>query len=211
MSRSRFAALDHLPVGYMLARRLAIESRRTFLRLNFLSMVPLFVGAIFFFGVDRALQALQFPVLLSMPWNSQSRTTFTVLAVVMTVLLLSIHELCHGLVFHLLGAKPHYGINLRKAVAFASAENYYVTRDAYLLVALAPLTLITVGVVLGMALTDGLLRFLLALMGTVNAGAAVGDLWFTIECLRQPADAMVRDFGEGAEFYVRSGNQAGHQ
>src|SRR5438105_698302 len=89
----RFAALTSLPPGYILVRRLAIESRKTFLRLNFASVIPLLVGLLFFFGVDRALQGLHIPVLLSIPWDESSRLLFTVLALVMTVLLLSIHEL----------------------------------------------------------------------------------------------------------------------
>jgi hypothetical protein len=87
-------------------------------------------------------------------------------------------------------------------VAYASAVDSYMTRDAYLIVALAPLVVITIGSIIGMALTDGVLRFLIALMGTMNAGAAIGDLWFTIECLRQPSSLLVRDFGEGAELYI---------
>src|SRR5258706_2061961 len=135
----RFAALSSLPPGYTLTRRLAIESQKTFLRLNFPSLIPLLIGMIFFFGVDRVLQGLHFPVLWSIPWNDSSRFAITIIALVMTVLLLSIHELCHGLAFQAFGAKTHYGINLKKAVAFASAADSYTTRDAYLILPLAPL------------------------------------------------------------------------
>jgi hypothetical protein len=88
-------------------------------------------------------------------------------------------------------------------VAYASAKEYYLTRDAYLVVALAPLVAISVVVAIGMGLTGGGLRFILALMGAANAGASIGDLWFTWECLRQPSDLLVRDYGDGAELYIR--------
>jgi hypothetical protein len=198
----RFATLTSLPSGYTLTRRLAIESQKTFFRLNFASLIPLTIGMIFFFGVDRLLATLNIPAVVSVAWDESSRVPYTLTAIVMTVLLLSFHELCHGLAFQAFGAKTRYGINLRKAVAFASAVNSYLTRDAYLVVALAPLAVITLGAIVGMVLTDGVLRFLFALMGTMNAGAAVGDLWFTIECLRQPSTLLVRDFGEGAELYT---------
>src|SRR3954471_11666860 len=100
----RFAALSSLPPDYLLTRRLAIESQKTFLRLNFASLIPLIIGMIFFYGVDRVLQGLHFPALLSIPWNDSSRLEITIIALVMTVLLLSIHELCHGLAFQAFGA-----------------------------------------------------------------------------------------------------------
>src|SRR5437764_12208542 len=93
----RFAALEHLPPGYELTRRLAIESRRTFFRLNFLSLLPLAGGALVFYGEDRLLEGLPVPTLFDMPMNDSNRLTLTVIAVILTLAMLSIHEICHGL------------------------------------------------------------------------------------------------------------------
>jgi hypothetical protein len=205
----RFSTLEQLPAGYKQTSRLAIDSRRAFLRLNFASLIPLVIGLLFFNSIDQLLRLIQLPVLLSVPFNNGTRPAITVLALVMTVLLLSIHELCHGLAYRAFGAKVRYGINWRKAVAYAAAEHHYLTRDAYIVVALAPLVIITVACILGMALTDGVIRFLFGLMGTVNAGAAVGDVWFTLVCIRQPQTLLVRDYGDGAELYTTEGENSG--
>jgi hypothetical protein len=57
--------------------------------------------------------------------------------------------------------------------------------------------------VIGMALTGGDLRFVVGLMGAINAGSSVGDLWFAAVCLSHPRTLLVRDFGEGAELFTR--------
>ena len=197
----RFAALSSLPAGYILAGRLAIESRRTFILLNLASLLPLAGGALLFYGVDRALQTLGVSPAVTVPLDNPLLVALAIL--VLTPIELSVHELCHGLAFQAFGAHPKYGINLNKGVAYASATESYFTRDAYLIVALAPLLVISVLSVAGMALTEGGLRLVAALMGTINAGSAVGDLWFTLVCLRSPRDLLVRDFGDGAELYRR--------
>ena len=195
----RFAALDHLPPDYILSERLAIESRRTFVLLNLASLLPLAAGALCFWAVDRALQALNVSPLFTVPSGNVLLTALIVIVLMFVVL--SVHELCHGLVFQAFGAHPKYGIDLGKGVAFASAKESYFTRDAYLIVALAPLVIISMLCVIAMALTGGEARFVAALMGTINAGSAVGDLWFTLVCLRYPRDLLVRDFGDGAELF----------
>ncbi len=199
----RFATLKALPEGYHLARRLDLESRQRFLLLNLGSLIPLIGGVILFFAVDRLLYALNVQPLLDVPLTDESRLLLSLVAVILVVILLGVHELCHGLAFEIFGAHPRYGVNLRKSVAYASAADYYLTRDAYLIVALAPLVLISLGTIILMALTGGGIRFVVALLGAVNAGSAVGDLWFSAVCVRYRKDLLVRDFGEGAELFSR--------
>src|SRR5439155_21212498 len=113
-----------LPPDYRLARRLTIESRRTLLLLNLYSLAPLLVGAIvFMFGAEQLLNALHVQPLLDAPMTDATRVPLAVLTVVLTILLLSVHELCHGLAFQLFGVRPRYGINLSKGVAYASASD----------------------------------------------------------------------------------------
>ncbi len=199
----RFAALPSLPPGYQLAGKLTIDSRRTLILLNLYSLIPLFAAVVFFLGVDQLLNALNVRPALDAPMSDETRLLLVVVSLVLVILLLSVHELCHGLAFQLFGVRPRYGINLRKGVAYASAADHYLTRDAYLIVAMAPLVLISIGTVIGMALTGGGLRFVVGLMGTINAGSAVGDLWFFAVCMAYPRGLLVRDFGDGAELFTR--------
>jgi hypothetical protein len=197
----RFAALKALPPEYTLAQRLEVGSRRIFWLLNLGSLLPLVIGAAFFLGVDRLLIALNLHPLITIVSDKNSDTLLVIAMGVLAILLIVIHELCHGLAFQAFGAKPRYGLNMRKFVAYASADDYYFSRDAYLIIALAPLVLISVGTILLMALTGGGLRFLMALLGAVNAGSSIGDLWFVVVCLHYPRDLLVRDYGDGAELF----------
>ena len=199
----RFAALKALPPGYDLAGRLTLESLRTLILLNLLSVVPLLISAACFLGVDQLLNALGVRPALTTPSTDDSRLWLSLAAVVFMLVVLSLHELCHGLAFQVFGARPHYGVNLSKGVAYASAKDYYLTRSAYLIVALAPLVIISIGTVIGMALTGGDLRFVVGLLGAINAGSSVGDLWFAAVCLAHPSTLLVRDYGDGAELFTR--------
>jgi len=196
------SALNALPPGYTFTERLEISSRKIFVLLNLVGLIPLFLGAIFFFGVDRLFAALRIMPLLSLPFDDTTRVLIAVLTAVLVVPLLSFHELCHGVAFQVFGAHPRYGVNFRKAVAYARADQYFLHRNGYIVVALTPLVVISILVFILMALTGGGLRFVVALMGAANAGGAVGDLWFTAVCLRYPNSLLVRDFGEGAELFM---------
>jgi hypothetical protein len=196
----RFGALKALPPGYRLAERLTIDSSRTFLLLNLFSLVPCALGVVFFYMVNRAVDSLGLRPQTDLPAGVDVWSPLVLL--VLFVVMIVIHELCHGLAFIVFGARPRYGMNLKMGVAYAAAPDDYLTRSAYIVVALAPLVLISIGSVILMALTAGGLRFLIALFAVINAGSAVGDLWFFTVCLRHPPTMLVRDVGDGAELYV---------
>lgn len=198
-----FAALDNLPPGYRQVYRLDLESQRVLILLNLIGLALLGIGIVIFWGVDRILVAFGVPSGFN-PLRGAAPLGMALVILVALLAILSIHELCHGLAFQFFGARPRYGFNLRKGVAFASAEKYYLTRDAYLIVGLAPLVVITLFTILLMALTGGELRTVLELAGAMNVGGAVGDMWFAIVCRRYPWNLLVRDFGDGAELLLRS-------
>jgi hypothetical protein len=200
---SHFAALDNLPAGYQQVYQLNLESQRVLILLNLIGLALLGVGIVIFWGVDRLLVACGVPSGFN-PLNGATPVGMAIVILFALLAILSFHELCHGLAFQVFGARPRYGFSLRKGVAFASADKYYLTRDAYLIVGLAPLFVITLLTVLLMALTGGELRTVFELAGAMNVGGAVGDMWFVIVCRRYPWDLLVRDFGDGAELLLRS-------
>jgi hypothetical protein len=196
----RFGALKALPPGYRLAERLRIDSPRTFLLLNLFSLLPFAVGVVFFYGINLAVDRLGLRPQADLPAGVDVWSPLVLL--VLFVAMIVIHELCHGFAFMAFGAHPRYGLNLKMGVAYAAAPDDYLTRSAYIVVALAPLVVISIGSIILMALTAGGLRFLIALFGVINAGSAVGDLWFFAVILRHPPTLLVRDVGDGAELYV---------
>lgn len=197
----RFAALDVLPQGYTLAQRLDIDSQRKFIVLNLLGIIPLMAAFVIFSGMDWLLRMLNIRSGLDLSL-AMSALPLILITIIGMLVMLSVHELCHGLAFQLFGARPRYGVNLRKFVAYASADRYYLTRDAYIVVALAPLVILSIATVALMVFTGGWLRFIVMLLGAGNAGGAIGDLWFVTVCLHYPRHLLIRDFGEGADLYA---------
>jgi hypothetical protein len=201
-ANSAFFSLTALPAGYKLIRRLEIESARTFWALNVAALIPFAISFWMFSQVDRLLSSLYTVPEAGLVLGGIERIELSLLAIVLVIAMLSVHELCHGLAYRIFGAKPRYGVNLRKWVAYASAENYYLSRNAYIVVALAPLVILSLATLIGMALTGGIWRLVVILLGAANAGGAIGDLWFTWVCLRSPSTLLIRDFGDGAELYA---------
>ena len=125
-------------------------------------------------------------------------------AVLLGVLLaMGLHELTHGLTMQLFGAKPKYGILWKGLMLYATSPGYAYPRNNFIVIALAPLVVISTLVIIGMWLLQGtLLVPLLALCGIFNASGAVGDMWMTMIVLRYPATAYVMDERDGLRIFL---------
>lgn len=130
----------------------------------------------------------------------QQLIAIPVTLVVVFVAAIVLHEGVHGLFFYLFtGKRPVYGIGL--GYAYAAAPEWYIPRNRYLVIALAPLLLLTL---LGLALLawlppagiPGVLLFLI-----LNDGGAAGDLTVVGWLLTQPASCMAQDNGHAILLY----------
>ena len=120
------------------------------------------------------------------------------------VLTLVVHELTHGLVMWLFGAKPTYGILWKGMMLYATSPEYAYHRNNYVGILLAPFVFISTLVVLGMWFVPGSGWIpLLGLCGVVNASGAIGDIWMTVIALRYPASAYIMDEREGMRVFLR--------
>lgn len=123
-----------------------------------------------------------------------------ILAIVLTLVL---HELVHGLVMRIFGARPRYGALWKQAMFYATSPGYAFRRNHYVVVALAPFLLISLLVVLGMWLLQGTVWVaLLGVGGLLNASGAVGDLWITRIVLRYPDRAYIMDERDGMRVFL---------
>jgi hypothetical protein len=123
-----------------------------------------------------------------------------ILAILLTLVL---HELIHGLVMRIFGAKPRYGALWNQAMFYATAPGYAFPRNHYIVVALAPFILIGMLVVLGMWLLQGTLWVaLFGVGGLFNASGAVGDLWITRIVLRYTDNAYIMDERDGIRVFL---------
>ena len=125
------------------------------------------------------------------------------LSIVGIVLTLILHELTHGLVMQMFGAKPKFGIIWKGLMLYATSPGYAYHRNNYVVIALAPFVFISVLVVLGMLVLQGTAWVvLLAICGVVNASGAVGDMWITMIVLRYAATAYVMDERDGIRMFL---------
>ncbi|MCC7447769.1 MAG: DUF3267 domain-containing protein [Anaerolineae bacterium] len=204
----RFASLRELPPGYTRVERLSLESPRTVLLLNLFGLLGIIPGLLFFLLVDRALYALNLQPAVDVALFSMNGLLVVCPSFILMILIMVVHELCHGLAFRLFGAPVRYGMDLSKGVLFATADGYYFTRDAYIVIGLAPLVLITIGIILCMVVAGGSLRVIIALMGVVNMSGAAGDIWFVTVCLRYPRTLIARDLGDSVELFSRQSDSS---
>lgn len=158
--------------------------------------VPLFViFGLIFFSVAISLGKLQARLQFGL-----GEIGLVFVGILLTFVL---HELTHGVVMRLLGAKPRYGILWKQAMFYATAPGYAYRRNNYLQIALAPLFVLSVLVILGMWLLSGTFWVaLLGLCGTINASGAIGDMWMTIIVLRYAATAYVMDERDGIRVFL---------
>jgi predicted metal-dependent HD superfamily phosphohydrolase len=114
---------------------------------------------------------------------------------------LILHELLHGLFFWIYTReRPQFGFRL--VYAYASAPEWYIPRNQFIVTGLAPFVGLTLAGLIALPLVpDGLVAELLALM-SFNAAASVGDLIMVGWLLSEPATAMVRDVGTQITTYT---------
>jgi hypothetical protein len=114
-----------------------------------------------------------------------------------------LHEAIHGLFFWIFTrSKPVFGIKL--LFAYAGAPEWYVPRNQYSIVGLAPLILISVGGFLVIPLTSLYVAQPLLLGMVMNAAGAMGDIYVCVKVLRLPPDVLIQDTGFVFDVYGKS-------
>ena len=116
------------------------------------------------------------------------------------VILPIVHELVHGAVAAVVGARPVYGIG--PGVAFCHIREF-VGKRAYAAILVAPLLTISIVGVAIMPLTPTILRGPLLALLITNGSGAIGDLASLWQLRRLPADVLIAYTNSGFEIYVR--------
>lgn len=125
---------------------------------------------------------------------------------------LLLHEWIHGRAIRRAGHRPRYGWKtvgigpLRvPVVLYATADGAYFRRDEFLLVALAPLVVITLAGMLLVALLPDAVGVYVSVAVMLNGGGAIGDLWMSAVALGYPRQALIRDEADSIRIYLASG------
>lgn len=121
--------------------------------------------------------------------------------VVTTILVVTLHELVHGLFYWVFTReRPTFGF--KWWYAYAAAPGWYVPRPQFVVVGLAPLVLLTL-VGLGVMLLVPWVLVPYLLWGLiVNAGGAIGDLYMVLRLALAPAGVVIEDWANGITWYV---------
>lgn len=160
------------------------------------------VGILLFIGFGSLFSTLAIRV-GKLPASFDFGLVELMMIIVGILLALIVHELTHGMVMQMFGAKPRYGALWKQMMFYATAPGFSFTRNNYIVIALAPLIFISILVVLGMWLLQGTLWVaLLGICGIMNASGAVGDMWITMLVLRYPATAYIMDERDGVRVFL---------
>ena len=160
--------------------------------------------------VGLALMGLALPLFFAWMrlWHSESvslkvnilQTVVLFIAVVVTIVL---HELFHGLALRIYGARPTYGVIWQEMMFYATAAGYAFRRNAYIVIALAPLVgLSLVGMGLLVFSLPGWLPWVIVICAALNVGSAIGDLWLVRVTLGYPPSAYIVDEKDGLRVFM---------
>jgi hypothetical protein len=184
-----------LPANYQPSKILDLSSTRVAIWLN-LAAIPLLFGYSWLFSlIFSSLQSANpFPDGL---WSVV--TSFSIkdwLFLLLTIIfILSFHEMIHGAFFWIFTReRPKFG--LRGGYAYASAPDWYLPINQYLIVGLSPFVVISIlGIIFATFLPVSLLPYLLLIV-SFNAAGALGDMIVVAWIVMQAKTILVRDQGD---------------
>jgi hypothetical protein len=189
--------IRELPSGYQESRHLVLTASSTILWLNILAFLPMVVA----FFVMVGWTAFVVRTRGSWPTSLSGDTPPWLVLLILVIAIIPLHEGVHGLAIMWVGHKPRFGAKLSKMVVYATTDAGLFRRGEFLLVALAPLVVLTVvGMILIFIVPDRI-GYYLSLGIILNAGSAIGDLWMALVVLRYPPSSIIRDEEDGIRIY----------
>jgi putative zincin peptidase len=113
-----------------------------------------------------------------------------------------LHELIHGVFMSKYGGKPSYGAGIAHYVLpyFYATTKTIFTRNQFIVIAIAPLVVISLVVIGIMAAFPSIAHWMI-IPFVINGSGAVGDLWVTRNILRCPKHVLVEDRKTGLIIY----------
>jgi hypothetical protein len=192
-------ATQTLPAGYVPSGSIDLENnQRAMLVLGIASIVALLL----FGGLSLFMLGLLRPDVStgSFSFGFVEIIIGIVALVVLTFVMIVLHELIHGLFFWLFTrTRPAFGF--KGAYAYAAAPGWYIPRSQYIIVGLAPLVLITLGGFALLVVVPAWLIPALLFVVVMNGAGAVGDIAVVGWLLVQPRATLVHDLGDAVAIY----------
>ena len=194
-------AVQTLPKNYRRSAGLSMKDRSMLLKMNIAGFFLLVLFGWLFTAAAVYLRPDEATTFLLLKWEGVSGILTIAIVLALMFVTIVVHEAIHGLGFILLAkARPIFAF--RGVYAFAAAPDWFIPRDPFLVIGLAPLVVISlVGVAL-MAIAPAAWIAPLVLVCVVNASGAVGDLWVAVLLLRHPPEALSNDTGDEITIYT---------
>lgn len=188
-----------LPSDYQQVYHLQLLEKGKYLLINLLALIPLVISLI----VMGLWWGLVLRVRGSVPGGLGADWPWWFWLIAIFVLIVVIHEGLHGLAIRWAGHKPRFGMILSKGAFYATADGAYFWRNDFVVIALAPIVMMTlVGMLLVWLLPDTA-GYYVALGVVLNAANAIGDLWMTVVVLHFPALVLVQDEADSIRIFAK--------
>ena len=188
-------ATDRLPEHYTPVWTLDLARNwKTAVVLN-LAAIPLFAGFFWVFQTTAKIFRPEFATLKLMKTVAAWDILQPFWLLFLVVLFVVLHEMVHGLFFWIYTKeKPVFGLKL--LYAFAGAPRFYIPRNQYMVIGLAPLVVLSSAGFLLQPFVP--IEFLLALNIALvaNASGAVGDVYVVLKLAGFPTSTLVNDTGD---------------
>jgi hypothetical protein len=111
-----------------------------------------------------------------------------------------LHEIVHGLFFLIVTRTlPKFGF--QGAYAFAAAPDWYINRNHYLWIGIAPLIVISLGGIILIPMLPNWILHAWLFMLIINATGAVGDVYVVSWLIRGPKKLLIQDLGDVITVY----------
>lgn len=190
-------AKETLPDGYAAVETVnLVKNRKQLLIVNGLAVV--LAAALVLLGVLIRPQA--FHELFSFGQNGlQTACKWLIIGVGSFAYIIG-HEAVHGLLmWRFSHIRPSFGFSL--AYAYAGSSCYFA-KGAYLLIAIAPVTVWFVLLGITALLAPSGWFWVIWLIQVINLGGAAGDFFVFARVLRQPKTLLVQDTGTSMMFFL---------
>jgi hypothetical protein len=190
--------LKSLPAGYLHHVTLDLSKKKLILILNGIALLLVLLYYLLYLFIVRRFNP---GADLSISINFNSGFLAFVIFIVMTVFVIILHEFIHG-IFYWLYTHERPVFAIKSAYAYASAPNWYLPRNQFIIVGLAPLMFISVfPLILLPYLTSPFVHIIMLEM-SINAAGSLGDMIVIAKMLTLPASAMVNDHGDLIVVYL---------
>lgn len=196
-------AVRTLPENYQLHAHLDVKDQRTMLLMNIFGLVLLILFGGLFFGAAAWLRPLDMGNAFTFSYSGWELLLAAGKYLLIILVTMVIHEAIHGLGFVWL-ANIHPVFAFKGAYAYAAAPGWYLPRNPYLMIGLAPVVMITLLALIGLAFVPAQWITALLFAAIFNATGAVGDLWVAWLLLRSPQSSLSTDSGDEISIYSPS-------